>query len=127
MKPRKNQGKIGTDTIFQTGYKREKWCLSLFCVVLTILIALQDVSYALSPPSRFRPIPDSEKQSNQPYAAPPQVETVPTASDVLKPQLPAIEGTLPVGDSGPAALPPAAKNGPSSSLYKDKLSIRSEE
>ena len=50
------KGKIGTDTIFQTGYKMEKWCLSLFCVVLTILITLQDVSYALSPPSRFRPI-----------------------------------------------------------------------
>src|SRR3989338_6200233 len=89
MKPRKNHGKIGTDTIFQTGYKMEKWCLSLFCVVLTILITLQDVSYALSPPSRFRPIPDLEKQSNQPYAAPPQAEAETVfapAPDVLKPQ-----------------------------------------
>ena len=83
-------GKIGTDTIFQTGYKMEKWCLSLFClfcVVLTILITLQDVSYALSPTSRFRPIADSEEQSNQPYPAPPPAETVfAPAPDVLKPQ-----------------------------------------
>ena len=54
-------------------------------LALPILIALQDVSYALSPTSRFRPIVDSQEQSNQPYVAPPQAETVfPNTSDTNK-------------------------------------------
>ncbi|OGW94815.1 MAG: hypothetical protein A3K16_06120 [Omnitrophica bacterium RIFCSPLOWO2_01_FULL_45_24] len=57
-------------------------------LALPILIALQDVSYALSPTSRFRPIVDSQEQSNQPYVAPPQAETVfPNTSDTNKPHL----------------------------------------